>query len=404
MNIVLLCENFFKDCGGIETFAREFAVALGRRGHRVHVIAKDVGNRNRDLRAQGVETHAIPLKETPFSGYWKIDSFFPLDDLRFAHAAAKKIYELNRKDPLDIVEAMDYFRQGIWLAINKKFALFLRLHGWMFNRQDGRVNPIKKMNMREKFLWHFQQKCIKEADGVAAVSKDFRDFVREVWRVGNKPLGVIHNAVDSTRYTTGKPQEQREQAIIFAARLAKIKGIKVLADSAAEILKEFPEVKFYFAGKNVPWAEEGITAQDYLTQKIPSRNLVILGEVAAHEVTPYYQRCQICVLPSLYEPFGIMALEAMACGCALVASASGGLKDIVEDGEDGLLVTPNDSKALAAAILRFFKDVRLREKCSQNGVKKVRDRFNYDRLVDESIVAYQDAIRNFQDKLKRSRG
>lgn len=404
MNICILCENFFKDCGGIETFAREFAIALSQRGHRVQIIAKDVGGYYRDFAAPGVNIHAIPLKETPFPGYWKIDEFFPLDDLRFSYAAAKKVDELNRHDPVDIVEAMDYFRQGIWFAIHKKIPLFLRLHGWMFNRQDGRVNPIKQLNTREKFLWRFQQKCIQSADGVAAVSTDFGDFAREVWHFDNKPIQVIHNAVESTLYTGGNPQAQREQAVIFAARLAKIKGIKVLADSAAEMLKEFPDLKFYFAGKNVHWAEEGITAKEYLTQKIPARNLVILGELRAQDVMPYYQKCQVCVLPSLYEPFGIMALEAMACGCALVASASGGLKDIVNNGEDGLLVAPNDPQALAAAILRFLRDAHLREKCSEAATKKVRDRFNYDRLVRESLAAYQEAIFCFQRKAMRIAG
>jgi len=396
MKICLLCRNFFKDQGGIEVFIREYAKALGERGHQVHIIAQDCGKYNRETHWENVTVVCVPLKETPCWGYWRLDSIFPVDDLRFSRAAAKEVLRLCKDGQADIVETMDYYRQGIWLALKKRVPIFHRLHGWMFNRQEGRINPRGGLSLKEKVQWHFLQKCVREADGIATVSQDFGEFASEVWNMNDHNVRVIHNAVDAGLFSADRTQENREQRVFFAARLAKIKGVKVLADCAPEVLKSFPQVKFVLAGKDLFWPQEGMTAGEYLKNNMPAENLELLGEIPSDEVKDHYQSCQVCVLPSLYEPFGITALEAMASGCALVAAKAGGLKEIVSDGEDGLLAQPGNEASLAECIKRFLADDALRNACAESARKKAEERFSYERLVNESLDAYKEAIACFE--------
>ena len=397
MNIVYLCRNFYKDRGGIETYVREIARFMGRRGHTVHIIAEDNGEFYREPFAPNVHTYALKMRARPFPGYWRISELFPLEDIRFARLAARKIKELKAEYDLDVIETMDYYRQGSCLMFNLKVPVVLRLHGWVFNRQEGRVNPVGSLNFKEKLWWHMQQRSLDAADVISAVSKDFAAYASEIWRIDPKKVRVTSNAVDSETY---RPLlgNFRQPAVIFAARLAKIKGVKTLADAIPLVLADFPDAKFYFAGKDIYWNEEGVTAVTYIASKAPSKNIIFLGEVSSHEIISYYQNCAVCALPSLYEPFGITALEAMACGCALVASRSGGLQEIVSHEKDGLLVAPGDPDALAAAIKRFLADDQLRERCTNNAVAKMTTQYTYENIVDEMTSAYNDAIAHFSGK------
>jgi 1,4-alpha-glucan branching enzyme len=396
MNICFLCRNIHKNQGGIETFVREFSKALCGQGHTVHIIASNNGALYRQPWAEHLHLHSIDLKETPFPGYWRLDTVFPIDDIRFALAAANKLEQIKKKFPIDIVEVMDYHRQGFGVALNKKTPMFLRLHGWVFNRQDGRVNPVKSLSIKERFQWHLQQKCIKEADGIAAVSKDFADFAQEIWKFDQKAVRVIHNAVNADVY---RPVHMvRERAMIFAARLAKIKGVTVLAEAMADVAQKHPDVKIYFAGPNLYWPEEKMTAQEFILSKVLAKNVVFLGEVSSQTIIGYYQKCMICVLPSIYEPFGITALEAMASGCVLIASDIGGLKEIVDHGQNGLSVPAGDAKALAEMIKRVLEDEHLRMTCSQGGVEKVRKQFSYQKLINQSLDAYSETIERLSTK------
>ena len=114
MNICFICRNILKDRGGIETYTLELARALGLQGHMIHIIAQNKGSLLRGSSPKGITIHLVYFAEHPFAGYWMMDRFLPIDDLRFSMAAAKKIRDLAHSIKIDIVEATDYFRTGFW--------------------------------------------------------------------------------------------------------------------------------------------------------------------------------------------------------------------------------------------------------------------------------------------------
>jgi len=401
MNICYICRNILQDRGGIETYTLELARALGAQGHMVHIIAEKKGGLPTECRAKGITIHPVGFSEHPFKGYWMMDRFFPLEDLRFSVAAAKKIRDLVGSIKIDIVEATDYFRGGFWYALRRKTPFLLRLHGWFFNRQDGRINPLGSLSFKERLLLLMQQVTINKADAISVVSSDFEDFASEIWKINEEKCRVILNAVDIGKFTPGH-SFSKDFSVLYVGRLIKNKGILTLADAIPDILYHCPKAKFIFAGKDMFLKEVGCMAGEYISKKAPADSIVFLGEVPPEDLVAYYRKSAVAVFPSFYESSGIACLEAMACGCAIVASDVGGIKDMITHQVHGLLVPPSNPKKLGKAVIRFLHNAGLRESCARNAVQRVTQEFNYDKLVKNTLAVYEEAIANYQIRRGRS--
>ena len=132
MNIFLVCPNFHRHLGGTETFVYEYARTLALKGHKVFVVCVDEGDFHRQF-IPGVEMCNISLKLMKGLGWF--EKFFPVSELMLSFSAFQEVRKKEKFVKVDVVEVMDYFRSGIFFALNKRFPLVLRMHGWMFNWQ-----------------------------------------------------------------------------------------------------------------------------------------------------------------------------------------------------------------------------------------------------------------------------
>jgi glycosyltransferase involved in cell wall biosynthesis len=117
-----------------------------------------------------------------------------------------------------------------------------------------------------------------------------------------------------------------------------------------------------------------------------------LGFVPHQELPPLYERAAVVAVPSHREGFGVACVEAMAAGRPVVASAVGGLLDLVADGETGLLVSPRDVPALRAALERLLRDAELRRRMGTAARERIRENFTWPPVTDLTIQAYEDAL------------
>jgi glycosyltransferase involved in cell wall biosynthesis len=125
-----------------------------------------------------------------------------------------------------------------------------------------------------------------------------------------------------------------------------------------------------------------------LRERVPGA----LGFVPHHELGPLYERAAVVAVPSHREGFGVACAEAMAHGRPVVASAVGGLLDLVVDGETGVLVEPRDVAALRAALERLLGDAEMRSRMGQAGRERIREHFTWPAVTDLTIEAYEDAL------------
>jgi glycosyltransferase involved in cell wall biosynthesis len=171
-------------------------------------------------------------------------------------------------------------------------------------------------------------------------------------------------------------------------RIVWAKGFQYLIKATPMILKEFPNAKIVIVGQDFGY----LTELKELAYRLRVHGSVIFtGPLRAEEVKEFYIDSDVVVIPSIYETFGIVALEAMACGKPIVASHIGGLREILKDGVNGFLVKPGNSDELARSIIALLKKDDLREKIgSLNRAEVIK--YSWDRIVDQIEEVYYEVL------------
>jgi glycosyltransferase involved in cell wall biosynthesis len=208
----------------------------------------------------------------------------------------------------------------------------------------------------------FAGAILRRARVVIGVSSAIAESAR---RLGARDVRVIPNGVE---LPSEPSQEVEPPQILYAGRLSKEKGILELVEAA----------------KGLPLVVAG---DGPLRSRVPNAR----GFVAREELERLYGGAAIVACPSRREGFGVSCLEAMAYGKPVVASAVGGLRDLVVDGETGVLVPPRDAPALRAALESLLRDRDLRIRLGAAGRDRARRHFSWDRIVDATLAAYADA-------------
>ncbi|TKG71568.1 glycosyltransferase [Prauserella endophytica] len=230
----------------------------------------------------------------------------------------------------------------------------------------------------------------------ARVAATCSDEVFELVRLGlpRDRMSVVLCGVDLDRFTPDGETASRgvRQRIVSVGRLVPRKGF----DIAIAALPSLPNTELVIAGG----PQEGRLADDEEARRLVARaerlgvadRVRLLGQVGRAEMPALLRSADVVVCTPWYEPFGIVPLEAMACGVPVVASAVGGLTDTVVDGVTGSHVPPRRPDALAAALRRLLADRTLREAFGIAGADRARCRYSWDRVAADTYRVYERAV------------
>jgi alpha-maltose-1-phosphate synthase len=209
-----------------------------------------------------------------------------------------------------------------------------------------------------------ERTAMESAAAVIAVSNGMRSDILVTYpKVDPERVHVIPNGIDSTQYAPDPGRDVLDRyginpdrpSVVFVGRVTRQKGLQVLL-RAADRISEAAQLVLCAGQADTPELEAEVTGLvEHLRATRPGV-VWLSGMLAKTEVIQILSHATVFACPSLYEPLGIVNLEAMACGCAVVASAVGGIPEVVVDGETGLLVPPGDPGALAAAINALISD------------------------------------------------
>ena len=236
--------------------------------------------------------------------------------------------------------------------------------------------------------------ALENADRVVAVSKHARGEILDNFKVDAKNIAVIHNGIDldtwkpSPAKDTLRAYEIPDDYILFLGRTSRQKGMTHLLD-AMEYVDPGVRLVCCTSAPDTPEVEKEIAARVARQKRVIWIN-TMLREDQAMEL---YTNASLFVCPSVYEPFGIINLEAMACETPVVASAVGGIQEVVVPGETGLLVPPADPHALADAINRLLRDRRLARKMGKAGRLRVEKYFSWASIAKKTKDMYADVIK-----------
>lgn len=254
-----------------------------------------------------------------------------------------------------------------------------------------------------------------EADAVVAVSASVRQLVVEHLGVAPSKAHVVHNGFEASRFSRPPSPETAARVaelvgpgaplVVFAGRLTLQKGVLPLVRALRRVVAEFPDLTLALAG--VTFDRQGQTDErrrlldelEHVLAETPDlqRHLRPLGNLSRDELAALYQRAAVAVVPSVYEPFGYAAVEAMAAACPVLVSDVGGLPEIIEHERTGLLIPVDrtqpphqvDEAALAAALLRVAREPAWAARLAEAGARSVAERFTRERMAAEMLAVYR---------------
>jgi glycosyltransferase involved in cell wall biosynthesis len=207
-------------------------------------------------------------------------------------------------------------------------------------------------------------------------------FLLEHARLPPKQAIVVPNSVDLDLFRPAKPFSPRPPGgplrVGFAGQWVTGKGIRELLAAWRTVKSRVPDAELYLAGGPGLWKRgtEAPGTQEStgeIREMEQEGMLNSAGAVPRHEMPKFWNSLDLAVVPSLNEAFGLVALEALACGIPVIAAAAGGLKEIVVDGECGLLVPPGDAAGLARALYSLLTDESLRVRLTAGARLRAQD-------------------------------
>ena len=255
-----------------------------------------------------------------------------------------------------------------------------------------------------------EKTAIEMADAIIAVSKETKEDVLKHFNVDERKLKVIYNGIDLKEYVVTTDTSALEKYgvnkdcpyVLFVGRITRQKGIIHLVNAIKYIDKN-TQVVLCAGAPDTP--EIALEMEKSVQEAKKERgNIIWLDKMLdKKEVIQLYSHADVFCCPSIYEPFGIINIEAMACNTAVVASAVGGIKEVVVDGETGILVSVEQQKEapfepvnpeafsrdLANAINKIIKDPDLKKRMAHNGRKRVEQFFDWQAIAKQTQELYK---------------
>ena len=300
------------------------------------------------------------------------------------------------RDPVDadVAHAHTWYADmaGLWIRTLHRIPLCVTLHSM------EPLRPWKADQLGSGYLlssW-IEKTAVEAADRVIAVSRQMREDILAHFRVEPDRVVVIHNGIDPDQFRRTEARDVlarrgvREPYVLFVGRITDQKGIFHLLE-AAPSLPAGVQVVLCASAPDTPEIEAR------LRRALPEHpNVVWIGEmIPVDEVVQLYSHASVFVCPSVYEPFGLINLEAMACETPVVASGVGGILEVVEDGQTGLLVEPARPDALVGAIRTLLADPARGRAMGRAGRQRVEAHFSWSSVATRTREVYQDARADF---------
>ncbi len=356
--------------GGGETYLLGLVERLDRSRFEPVVLSFTEGPMVDRLRSLGISTHVIH-SEKPF-------------DIRIW----RKVRDFIREQEIDVVHAHGTRANSnlFWAAGKLKIPIMYTCHGWSFH-------PNQNAAVRKFRIWS-EGFLTSRMNVNICVSKANRDLGRKLFR--NFDAIVINNSIDPGKFDPHKKYKdvRRELGIDDAAIVVVSVARFTLQKQPLRLIKAFAEVCKIVKGVKLLMVGEGEQREEAigLIRHLGLEDRVIL-EPFRQDVPDVLAASDIFVLPSLWEGFPIAMMEAMSMGKAVIGTAVDGTPEIIEDGENGILIgTEEMEKNLSAAIIRLCEDRELREKLQKNAMNSIYSKYNIETLASKNEQVYSRLV------------
>ena len=374
--------------GGISPHVYFLSKSLAKNGVKVHVVTCDFPGAPAQEDIDGVEVYRIDSYKNPSPDFATWVYLMNLNMQKEAAAIAARLPE-----PIDVFHAHDWLvaTAGIGLKHVFRKPLLVTMHSTEIGRRDGLHTTTERM-IHETEAW-----LTYEAWRVICCSDYMMQHVKWAFGLPNDKMTMVPNGVNPHVYDALVEQDLRdfrlkyalpnEKIVLYVGRLVYEKGIHILVNAVPKVLAKV-DAKFVIVGsgymqeqlsnivKNI-----GLEHKVIFTGFVDEANLLNLQKVA-----------DVSVVPSLFEPFGIVALEAMAAKSPVVVSDTGGLGEIVQHEVTGVKVYPNNADSLAWGITKVLTDDNFAKSTRQNAYNVILEKYDWDKIAQRTRDVYESVL------------
>jgi glycogen(starch) synthase len=370
--------------GGLARHVRKLAEALVRQGVTVDVLTRGVGDGPEVSESGGVTVYRVREPGWPRD----LDRFVAWvermnEDMLLAGEA------LASENDYDLIHGHDWLvaRASATLADRIEVPYITTIHATEHGRHQGWVADEPQAHIHSVERW-----MARRADAVIVCSYYMRGHVADIFDIDEGRVAVIPNGVDPSelqptgdlRALRGSFAEQHEKLVLLVGRLVYEKGFQLALDALPGVIEQVGNVRFLVAGSGTHEAE--LKAQ--AARLGLGEHGTFLGWIGDDVLHSLYRIADLCVIPSIYEPFGLVALEAMASGCPCIVADTGGLREVVPVGERvGLRFNGGDAEHLGVMIERLLVDDDLRDRLVTEASEHVL-RFDWDDIAQRTREIY----------------
>jgi len=374
LKICMLTKDISKDGAAANSFY--VCRNLVDMGHEVIVICNQIKGLSdeelKSIRIIKVNSLKLPLLEV----------------ISYSKAADNALRQL--KENFDIIHAQGSY--GFFTFKNHTFnAKYIATNQGLINALEPLYVPSNIKSQIAKYLIfpilkRMDETVYRQSDKVIAISNSIKEEMIHFLGLPASKIVVAYNGINPSEYKTGTG-ENTKPILLYVGRLVPQKGIEFLIESIKIIKKRTDNFILSIAGSGILENKIKQIIQDYdLTQ-----NVKLIGFIDKPALIDVYSNADVLVVPSLYEPFGLVNIEAMACGIPVVGSNVGGIPEIIDDGKTGLLVQPGNPEELATAITRLLENKELRKKMGAAGRKRAKLYFDWKLITKKILKVYEHA-------------
>ena len=375
--------------GGLARHVRKLSEGLIEQDVEVHVLTRGGEESPAEERSGGVAIHRIREPKRPTD----LGEFVAWVERMNSDMLAAGV-ELGDRYDFDVVHGHDWLVANACDHLAKRFdaPLVTTIHATEHGRHQGWVDKHPQTYIHGVERW-----ITNRSERVIACSHYMREQIADIFGVEEERVTVIPNGIDPDDLQPQDPEELRrlrsefaapdEKLVLLIGRLVYEKGFQLALEAMPRMIEEAPGTRFLVAGSGTHEAELHKQAEELGLME----HGTFVGWIGDDVLHSLYKIADLTVVPSIYEPFGLVALEAMASGCPCIVADTGGLREVVPHEEAGLRFTAHDPEALADVAVRVLCDDKLGRRLVAEAYEHLR-RFDWADVAERTAAVYADLL------------
>ena len=375
--------------GGLARHVRKLSENLALREIEVHVLTRGSEESPFEEEVNGVHIHRVREPKRPTD----LGEFVAWVERMNSDMLAAGV-ELGDRFEFDLVHGHDWLVAMACDHLARRFdcPLVTTIHATEHGRHQGWVDKHPQSHIHGIERW-----ITNRADRVIACSYYMREQIADIFGVPEERVSVIPNGIDpgdlrfhdeeGLRRLRAEFAEPDEKLVLLIGRLVYEKGFQLALEAMPKLIETVPGTRFLVAGSG--------THEEELKRQAEELGLMehgtFLGWIGDDVLHSLYRIADVCVVPSIYEPFGLVALEAMASDCPCIVADTGGLREVVPHNEAGLRFRARDPEALGEMVERVLTDPVLRDRLVAEGSEHVL-RFDWADVAQSTAAVYAELV------------